>query len=206
MFELSCDAARLLYTWLIAWLDINGVFVGNPKKIWSKVFYLSDKPEHSPESVKKYLDEMVALNLIIRYEVNGNEYIWYPDFHEKQVFSQNYYENSRYPINETIRAHNENIRASKARKRAHTQPAKEQTKTSADLPEVHSFWEAIHKKKTGEYIQLTEAQKTKLCALLEKYDGKVKKCIARLYDDFREEYWTPDKFFEGFEIILQGVR
>jgi hypothetical protein len=83
--DLSCDTARLLYTWMLAHLDCNGCYYGDPVKVKNTIFPLrEDVTKHKIES---YLDEMANLQptpLIVRYKVNGRVYIIYPDFEDRQ--------------------------------------------------------------------------------------------------------------------------
>jgi uncharacterized phage protein (TIGR02220 family) len=81
MARLSCDGARLLYSWLLAHLDSNGNFYADPVMINNLVFTRLGK---SVKEIEKWLDELENLNCIIRYEVDGEVYLNYPDFFEKQ--------------------------------------------------------------------------------------------------------------------------
>lgn len=212
MWKLSCEEARLLYTWIIAWLDINGVFVGSAKKIKAKVWLIPEDDRHSAEAVEKYLQEMIDLRLIIRYEEQGQQYIWYPDFIEKQAFSQNYYEQPKYPVNEHIIKINMEIKKKKHRRREENpipqeQPKKpKQKKPESDLIQIHSYWENIHKKKTGEFIELSDKQKGQLNKLIEVHDGKIMKCLDELYSgQYKDEHLNPADFLASFEILLNTV-
>jgi len=79
--KLKTDGARLLYTWLITHLDINGCFSGDPQVIKGKVFTRLNK---SIKTVEEYLKDMEENNLILRYEVDGDIFLIVPDFAEKQ--------------------------------------------------------------------------------------------------------------------------
>lgn len=80
--------ARLLFTWMIPHLDVEGRMTGNPKVIQQTVFPLTN---YTPSQVDKWLDMMVDLKdditgygLIERYEVGINKYLWYPGFDGEQ--------------------------------------------------------------------------------------------------------------------------
>jgi len=80
--------ARLLYTWLIAHLDREGRFSGNPRIIKQTVIPLTN---YSLSVVDNWLDEMQAqkdsetgFGLIERYEVEGKQYLWMPGFDSEQ--------------------------------------------------------------------------------------------------------------------------
>ena len=81
MSLLKTDGSRLLYTWLITHLDVNGCFSGDPQVINGKVFTRLKK---SNRTVEGYLEDLEKNNLIIRYNVNGDIFLNVPDFVEKQ--------------------------------------------------------------------------------------------------------------------------
>ena len=81
MVELSSDTVRLLYTWMLAHLDVNGCFYGDPVMINNLVFTRLQKPIKVIEAA---LDELEAVGLIVRYLAGGEAYLAYPDFSEKQ--------------------------------------------------------------------------------------------------------------------------
>lgn len=81
MVALSSDTVRLLYTWLLAHLDINGNFYADPVMVNNLVF---TRLGHSVKVVASALDELEANGLIVRYVIDGEQYLNYPDFQEKQ--------------------------------------------------------------------------------------------------------------------------
>ena len=78
---LSSDTARLLYTWTLSHLDINGNFYADPVMVNNIVF---TRLGHSVKTIAACLDELADKELIIRYQINGEVYLNYPDFQEKQ--------------------------------------------------------------------------------------------------------------------------
>ena len=80
--SLSNDTARLLFTWLISHLDCEGRLHGDAVAIKSIVF---PRRPISTRKVENYLKEMEKLQLILRYSVNGNEYLFAPHFEKHQV-------------------------------------------------------------------------------------------------------------------------
>ena len=79
--NLKSDGARLLYSWLIPHLDINGNFYGDPVIVNSLIFTRLGK---GAEEIEGYLRDLERVGLIIRYEVKGERYLTVPDFKDKQ--------------------------------------------------------------------------------------------------------------------------
>ena len=79
--DLKSDGARLLYTWLITHLDVNGCFSGDPQVIKGKVFTRLDKTN---KVVEDYLIDLEEVKLILRYQVNGDIFLNVPDFVDRQ--------------------------------------------------------------------------------------------------------------------------
>lgn len=79
--DLKSDGARLLYTWLIPNVDINGCFSGDPQVIKGQVFTRLKK---SPKTIRGYLEDMASVGLVFLYESNGDTFLHIPDFVEKQ--------------------------------------------------------------------------------------------------------------------------
>lgn len=79
--ELKSDGARLLYTWIIAHLDINGCYSGDSQVINGKIFTRLKK---SIKTIESYLKDLEENQLILRYQVNGDMFLNVPDFVEKQ--------------------------------------------------------------------------------------------------------------------------
>jgi len=71
------DTARLLYTWLIPHLDIEGRFYGDARRVKGTVFPLQGIRD---DSIERYLQAMEDVGLIVRYEVHGQKFLWAPRF------------------------------------------------------------------------------------------------------------------------------
>jgi uncharacterized phage protein (TIGR02220 family) len=78
---LKTDGARLLYTWLLTHLDINGCFSGDPEIVNGQVFTRLKKPVRK---VEEYLADLDEVGLVIRYQANGDSFLHVPDFQDKQ--------------------------------------------------------------------------------------------------------------------------
>ena len=79
---LSDDTARLLFTWMIAHLDVEGRMYGDARLFLSIV---APRRNISLRKVEKYLTEFENFGLILRYNVNGNTYLLAPNFEKHQT-------------------------------------------------------------------------------------------------------------------------
>ena len=76
------DTCRLLFTWLITHLDCEGRMYGDPQTVKSIVF---PRRSISVRKVEYYLNFLEKRELIFRYCVNGNQYLWMKNFEKHQV-------------------------------------------------------------------------------------------------------------------------
>lgn len=81
MAILKTDGARLLYTWLLPNVDINGCFSADLDVIRGQIF---TRLKRTRKIVKTYLDDLARTQLIILYQSNGDEFLFIPDFTIKQ--------------------------------------------------------------------------------------------------------------------------
>lgn len=79
--DLKTDSARLLYTWLIPNLDVNGCFSGDPELVKNTIF---PRLRKTTKAVEQWLQDLEQQKLIIRYKVNDDIFLFVPDFREKQ--------------------------------------------------------------------------------------------------------------------------
>lgn len=79
---LSDDTARLLFTWLIPHLDVEGRMYGDARLFLSIV---APRRNISLRKVEKYLTELENFGLILRYTLNGNTYLLAPNFEKHQT-------------------------------------------------------------------------------------------------------------------------
>jgi hypothetical protein len=86
----------LLASWLIAHLDYNGVFNGDPTLV--KSYVLPRRDDITIEQVGDYLLAMAEVQLIVIFHENGEDWIWFPGFAHNQVGLRQYRERqSDYP-------------------------------------------------------------------------------------------------------------
>ena len=78
---LKTDGARLLFTWLIPNLDINGCFSADADVIKGHIFTRLRK---SSNAINDYLRDLESEGLIITYSSNNDVFLCVPDFANKQ--------------------------------------------------------------------------------------------------------------------------
>jgi len=79
--NLSSDTARLLFTWLIPHLDCEGRMYADPQIFKSIV---APRRNYSINKIRKCLAEFENCGLIIKYFIDGNEYLHCPNFKKHQ--------------------------------------------------------------------------------------------------------------------------
>jgi hypothetical protein len=79
--DLKTDGARLLFTWLIVSVDVNGCFSADTAVIKGQIF---TRLKHSPTKIKGFLDDLVSVGLIVVYDANGDQFLCIPDHKERQ--------------------------------------------------------------------------------------------------------------------------
>ena len=79
--ELKTDGARLLYTWLIPNVDVNGCYSGDTQVIKGRIF---TRLRRSAQAIEGYLEDLEECGLIVRYSANNDVYLNIPDFAQRQ--------------------------------------------------------------------------------------------------------------------------
>lgn len=82
--KLSRDA-RLLTLGLISFADDDGRFLGSTAAVNGFVFPNDDLPH---KQVRRWLDEIAAVELVHEYECDGVRYGCFPSWHEHQVINR----------------------------------------------------------------------------------------------------------------------
>jgi hypothetical protein len=80
--NLKTDAARLLYTWLIPFLDVEGRHSADPEIIKGHIF--PKVKSITVEIVAELLRDLAINKLVILYRGNGETYLQFTKFHEYQ--------------------------------------------------------------------------------------------------------------------------
>jgi len=93
--HLPDDTCRLLATWIIPHLDLNGVFYADPAMVKSAVF--PRRADIGVDDVAGYLDAIEEIGLIVRFEAKGDVWQWWPGFPDNQVGLRRDRESTTYP-------------------------------------------------------------------------------------------------------------
>lgn len=93
--NLKTDSARLLYTWLIPHLDIEGRFSGEPDIV--KGYIVPRLKTMDYDKIDAYLADMHENNLIDLYEVEGDKYLELIKFHKFQTLRKDRESASQIP-------------------------------------------------------------------------------------------------------------
>jgi len=83
LMELKTDSARLLWTWLLPHLDVEGKFSADPDIVKGSV--VPRLKHFTSAKVEEYLLDMAENGLIVIYEVNGDRYLKFNKFEENQT-------------------------------------------------------------------------------------------------------------------------
>lgn len=83
--DLKTDSARLLYTWIIPHLDIEGRFYADPAMIKGSV--VPRLKSFTEEKIDECLLDMAAVGLIILYKVDGDSYLHLRKFENHQLLN-----------------------------------------------------------------------------------------------------------------------
>lgn len=93
--NLPDDTCRLLATWIIAHLDVQGVFYGDPAMVKSIVF--PRRTDLSAEQIDGYLTELERHHLMVRFEAKGDIWQYWPGFLGEQIGLRTDRETPDYP-------------------------------------------------------------------------------------------------------------
>ena len=93
-------AHRLLFTWGIAHLDVEGRITGSPRGFKALVAPLLDHITH--ETVLSFFQDAESLGLIQRYEVDGEWHVQYPKFAHNQNLTKSREAASKRPTISSI--------------------------------------------------------------------------------------------------------
>lgn len=80
--SLSSDTSRMIYSWLIPYLDVEGRIEADPRLLKADIAPLLD--HITPKIISDILDELNSIGLIILYEVEKKKYLQLVKFEENQ--------------------------------------------------------------------------------------------------------------------------
>lgn len=80
--ELKSDTNRLIYTWILPHLDVEGRIHADPNIIKGEIFPRISSI--SPEIIDQALKDIEFNKLCIIYKINGDSYLQYFNFHSNQ--------------------------------------------------------------------------------------------------------------------------
>lgn len=81
--DLSCPDSMLGFTWLITHLDCEGRTYGDPAVVRSLIF--PRRTDITVDQMEGFIREWHESGLIFWYEVDGDKYIYFPNFEKYQV-------------------------------------------------------------------------------------------------------------------------
>jgi len=93
--SLKSDSARLLYTWLIPWLDVEGRYLADPDILKGHIF--PKVKAMTPGKIRKLLIDLHESGLIILYSVNSEDYLEVTKFQEHQNIRKDREGDSKIP-------------------------------------------------------------------------------------------------------------
>lgn len=144
--NLKSDSARLLYTWLLPHLDIEGRFSANPNIVKG---YVVPRLKMSKRKIGEYLEDMAINDLILLYEINGDYFLQLKKFKDFQILRKKRESKSFIPAPTkdsriTPGVPTENSSTSKVKK----SKEKESKNISDDIleKEFNEFWEIYNLK------------------------------------------------------------
>ena len=176
--KVKTDGARLLYTWLIPHLDVNGCFSGDPVVINGQVLTRLNK---SLDTVQGYLQDLAECKLIGLYSTNGDEFLIVPDFQDKQP----------------------QLRPEKEAKPTIPLPTPDQLRTNSrptpELPRTSKVKESkVKESKVREFVRIKDDDFKKLSLSFDK--DKLEWCFDKL------NFWasTKNKVVNGYAYFRKG--
>lgn len=92
---LKSDSARLFYTWLLPHLDVEGRYSADPDILKGHIF--PKVKSMTISKIKKLLNELAKVDLIILYRSNGETYLQLKQFHKYQKIDRNREAKSKIP-------------------------------------------------------------------------------------------------------------
>lgn len=183
--RLKSDSARLLYTWLIPHLDINGRFSADPFVIKG---YVVPRLKMSIKKVWEYLVDMAANDLIRLYEVDGDKYLEVVKFKKYQTLSP---KKEGKPLIPPLKKGRELLRSRSNTSKVKESKVKERDGQSEFDQLFEEFWKAYPKKRHRDYakeIFITRARQGLIPEIAKALNGYLDYLKhRRVHDNFKQE-------------------
>lgn len=200
---LRSDSARLLYTWLLPHLDVEGRYSADPDLIKGHIF--PKVKSMTLQKINKLLYELAEQGLIILYKSDGEIYLNLKKFHEFQKIDREREAKSKIPAprkdtrltleNSRVDHENSSISLSKVNE------SKVKEKTEDDSlfeKQFDEFWKAYPKKVAKDVAKdkfMTLAHKGKLKELTKAFHGYLDYLkYQRIEKNFDQEPLNPATF------------
>lgn len=194
----------VLYMFLLIHVDINGVYECDIDLIRSHMlFRYLDDFKFKKEDVEKYLNDFAdkEFELVIKYELAGKNYLWLPDFIEKQLFSIRSTVKPDYPVTPELQLLIDTQWHNKTKKRDY----KQQTifQFTEDALKVYTAWNRKHMEMVNSPLVLTEFEKKDLNILVDEITAeRVRGMLRYFYKNIQQENWNAKYFFKNRQDIL----
>ena len=118
--DLKTDSARMLYTWIIPHLDVEGRFYADPSMIKGSV--VPRIKSFTEDKINDCLQDMSCVGLIILYEIDGDRYLQLRKFEDHQNIKKEREAPSKIPppVSENSRLTQENSRVNQEQVKSST--------------------------------------------------------------------------------------
>jgi len=93
--ELKSDSARLLWTWILPYLDIEGRYFADPDILKGKI--VPRIKTFTPSVISGHLEDMRRVGLIVLYEHDKEKYLQFRNFQEFQNLREDRERKSKIP-------------------------------------------------------------------------------------------------------------
>lgn len=184
--DLKSDSARMLYTWIIPHLDIEGRLNASPEMIKGKV--VPRLNHFTNELINECLEDMGRVELVNLYEFDGDRYLELRKFKEHQTLRPSKEAKSIIPTGEVPDKGGSTPGKEKRRER----------KRIAYSDEFLSFWSCYPKKSGNKKRAWLEWEKAELPALQIILDAIVKQDNWRRHanGEFRPEWKDAERWIK----------
>lgn len=130
--DLETDSARLLYTWIIPHLDIEGRFYADPSMIKGSV--VPRIKSFTEDLIAECIQDMASVGLITVYEVDGDQYFYFRKFADHQNLNPKREAPSKIPDPPHTKEKNTLTKGNSIDKTEHTDTTPDKLQSTLDSP------------------------------------------------------------------------